>query len=151
MSSIPIDLVFKILEYGWNANIIINKEYLNLTQKLRNKFKLDPLVLEYRLVKCRKKIGNGKEDAYQNRPSIRASEKMIYKLPGGIPLGEITGGDIIPSEDIIKKIIPQSEKLVYPYFMWDYYPAKYILIYWELFGMRAVSRDKAILYKQLFG
>ena len=164
MEQLPIHLIFNILKYGWNLNIILNKEYFNLIKEYQNKFIQNPLNIEYRLMKCRKKIYNDNNDDSlpRARPTIRACGKMKYRLNGSVPLGMIETVhvnneldteeiyNIIPSEELKNKLLPENEKYIYPYFMWSYYPSVYILIYWEIFNIKIISKERTILYKQLF-
>ena len=108
-------------------------------------------------MKCREKvndISNNKiviNNSIKRRPSIRAGEEMEIKINGELPIGIVDGIKIKPSEEIVNKIIPSSEKYFYPYYMWSLYPNSHICIYWELFDMYTNNPKRANLYKQIFG
>ena len=87
---------------------------------------------------------------YERSPSIRVMEEQIYKLNGNLPLGKIINSNIDISPELKEKLIPISERFVYPYYLWSYYPKIYILIYWEIFEIKAVNIEKATVYSQLF-
>ena len=153
MNIVSTDLLLNILNYNYNINILLNKEYYVFLKKIRNNFKDNPLILKYKLVKCRQKMGDQNTNTnlhYQRSPSIRVMEEQIYKLNGNLPLGKIINSNIDISPELKEKLIPISERFVYPYYLWTYYPNIYILIYWEIFEIKAVNIQRATVYSQLF-
>ena len=152
MSKVPIDLLFNILNYNCNINILLNKKYYTFIKKIKEKFKKTPLILKYKLVKCKQKIGETNSiinSAYRRTPSIRVMDEETYKLYGNIPLGTILENKIQISPELKEILIPPSERFVYPYYLWNFYPDAYVLVYWEIFKVKATDMEKAIIYIQL--
>ena len=151
MIELPFELIFNILNYNYNINILLNKEYCEILQRECDKFKNDPLIVNYRLLKCRRKINDLPNVApYRRTPSIKATDTKTILLNGIIPLGNIINDKIIPSIELKKKIIPAETKFIYPHYMWSFYPEAYILIYWEIFDIEILDIKKAWLYSKLF-
>ena len=151
MNELPIDLLFNILNYNSNINILLNKEYYTFIKKIKDNFKNVPLKIEYRLLKCKRRVDSSENAIkYRRTPSIKATDKKILELNGSIPLGEIIDNTIIPSIELKKKIIPSEEKYVYPYYMWNLYPDSHILIYWEIFNIKILNMKRTKIYQQLF-
>ena len=152
MSEISIDLLFNILNYNCNINILLNKEYYTFIKRIKDNFKINPLVLKYNLVKCRQKIGETNitsNNTYRRSPSIRVMDEKIYKLYGNIPLGTILENKIQISPELKEILIPPSERFVYPYYLWNFYPDAYILVYWDIFKATVTDMEKAAIYIQL--
>jgi len=147
------DLLFNILNYNYNVNILLNKEYHVFLKQIRNNFKDTPLTLKYQLLKCRQKMGDQNvniNSLYKRSPSIKVMEEEIYQLYGDLPLGKIVDNNIDISPELKEKLIPTSERFVYPYYLWNYYPNIYILIYWEIFKIKALNMNRAVIYSQIF-
>ena len=152
MSELPIELLFNILKYNCNINILLNKEYYTFIKRIKDNFKINPLVLKYNLVKCRQKIGETNtiiNSGYRRSPSIRVMDEETYKLYGNIPLGTILENKIQISPELKEILIPPSERFVYPYYLWNFYPDAYILVYWDIFKVKATDMEKAAIYIQL--
>ena len=150
MTNISCDLLFNILNYNHNINILINKDYYSLLKSIKKSFKTKPLEIEYSLVKCRQKMGNSDgSQLYRRSPSIKVMPVKKYHLDGNIPLGDIKDGKITSSVDVKSILLPKSERFVYPYYLWNYYPNSYILIYWEIFNITTPNLERAIVYSQL--
>ena len=76
-------------------------------------------------------------------------DEETYKLYGNIPLGTILENKIQISPELKEILIPPSERFVYPYYLWNFYPDAYVLVYWEIFKVKATDMEKAIIYIQL--
>ena len=142
---IPIDLIFTILSYHKNVNLLINKEYCNKIKIIKRNFLINPLVLEYRLMECKKIREN---DIY---PKIHVRKKENTTLNGRIPMGEIDKNQYITaSHKLFEKLVPKNKKFLYPYFLWNYYSTPHIIIEYDLYYIRAIDYKRAIFYNQLF-
>tara|TARA_E500000331_G_scaffold290051_1_gene286016 strand:+ start:54 stop:491 length:438 start_codon:yes stop_codon:yes gene_type:complete len=144
MKLIAIDLIFTILQYCKNVNLLLNKEYFEKIKDARKHFLIFPLLLEYRILQYKKKREN---DIY---PKIHVRKKQITRLNGSIPLGIIYNNNIIASNKLRMKLIPTKKKFVYPYYLWGYYSSPYLVIDYDLYDIQPVNMSRAIFYKQLF-
>jgi hypothetical protein len=144
MKLISIDLIFTILQYCENVNLILNKEYYEKIKKIREQFLISPLLLEYRIIQYKKKR---ESDIY---PRIHVRKKNITKLNGNIPLGIIYDNNIIASKKLRRKLIPTKKKFTYPYYLWGYYSSPYIIIDYDLYDIQPLDISRAIFYRQLF-
>jgi hypothetical protein len=141
----PIDLIFTILSYNKNVNLLINKEYYKKIKIIKKTFLIKPLFLEYRLIEYKKKRDN---DIY---PKINVRKKQNTTLNGRIPMGEIDKNQYITaSQKLYEKLVPKNKKFLYPYFLWNYYSTPHIIIEYDLYYIRAIDYKRAIFYNQLF-
>lgn len=153
MVELPFELLFNILNYNYNINILLNKEYYLFIKTIRDNFRKDPLILKYNLVKCRQKIGETTNQInntpHRKSPSVRVMDEKIYKLRGNVPLGTILENKIQISPELKEILIPPSERFVYPYYLWNFFPNAYVLIYWDIFKITATNMKRASIYIQL--
>ena len=95
----PIDLIFTILSYNKNVNLLINKEYYKKIKIIKKTFLIKPLFLEYRLIEYKKKRDN---DIY---PKINVRKKQNTPLNGRIPMEIDKNQYITASQKLYEKLV----------------------------------------------
>ena len=144
------DICYLIIQYSGNKNArFLNKDLQKYINTEREKFKQEPLILEYRLAKYRTNAYEDEVVINPNFPRMRVEDYKIVKLNGIIPLGDIIQNEIIPSQPLLDNIIPKKEVFL----SWGAFPslAPYTMtVYWELYDISCNSIEKCKKYNFIF-
>lgn len=138
------DIIFKIMGYCKNVNILLNKEYVELIKKYKIRFQKNPLVFKYRLIEYRKYRETDKF------PRIFVRDEKIIRILGKSNIGKFFERKFIPSKNLKKRIVPENKRLVYPNHLWGFYPTTHMSIKYDIYDITPINIDDAILHIQLF-
>ena len=112
MNNLPMDIFELIYSYSGNNFLITNEFYKHLLESRKNFYK-NPIRIHYRLAEWRYKGEPNKMIINKlsscARPSLKVKGKNIIDI-SNIPIGFMKkDGNIIPSEELEKKIIPHMK------------------------------------------
>ena len=110
--NIPNDLLFNILEFSGNKNLIlVNKNFYNFILKQREFFlkyiDSNPILLKYKLIRWKQRF----EEDFQYRPSMCVEDEKIFKIDSsnvGIKIGYIINNKLEYSNELENNLIPVS-------------------------------------------
>jgi hypothetical protein len=153
--NIPVTIIFHINTY-LPYHFLLNNKYKTYIEQEKRRFIKNPLIINYRLSRHRYTTSNSNYvySKYKDCMIKIGNTKKMY-LNGNISLRDIflyniVDNKIIPSKILKKHVVPEPNRLLYPYYMWGICPSVYINIKWDIYDMTLDDLERTILYKFLF-